>query len=324
MPKVSIIVPVYNVEPYLRRCIDSILAQSYTDFELILVDDGSTDASGAICDEYERINSRVQVIHKKNGGAASARNIGISVAKGEFIAFCDSDDIVSPLWIARMIDYSGENTLVIGAFCDSEDNLGMASRHGLAPGTNYGKKDYYLFNEEGIAGFLWNALYRKGIICMHGLRLRERKNEGDYNEDLLFAISYVQTIEKIVYTGYSDYCYKVHDESLSRSNKLYFFDKYAEKYRIWDDFIGQYDLENDSARRKLSTNTLYHFIGALRMAKSIREINRIVESPEMRKCLAWADVSEENPYELEMIKEKQTLQLFIFYKLLLLKEKLFS
>lgn len=92
IPVISIIVPVYNVEKYLSQCIDSILAQAFIDFELLLVDDGSTDGSGRICDEYANKDARIQVFHKKNGGVSSARNIGLEHAQGEWITFVDSDD----------------------------------------------------------------------------------------------------------------------------------------------------------------------------------------------------------------------------------------
>lgn len=92
--KLSIIVPVYNVEPYLRRCIDSILAQTFTDFELILVDDGSPDNCPAICDEYAEKDPRIVVIHKQNGGLSDARNAGLDIARGEYIGFVDSDDFI--------------------------------------------------------------------------------------------------------------------------------------------------------------------------------------------------------------------------------------
>ena len=94
IPKISVIVPVYNVEQYLPRCIDSILNQTFTDFELLLIDDGSTDGSGAICDEYARKDSRIRVFHKENGGVSSARNLGLYNAKGKYIAFIDADDWV--------------------------------------------------------------------------------------------------------------------------------------------------------------------------------------------------------------------------------------
>ena len=91
-PKISIIVPVYKVEKYLHKCIDSILAQTFKDFELILVDDGSPDNCGKICDEYAKRDNRIVVVHKENGGQASARNRGINIARGDYIGFVDSDD----------------------------------------------------------------------------------------------------------------------------------------------------------------------------------------------------------------------------------------
>ena len=104
MPKISVIVPVYKVEPYLRRCVDSILAQTFSDFELILVDDGSPDGCPAICDEYAKMDDRVRVIHKANGGLSDARNAGLDVAVGEFISFVDSDDYVSNEYLQKMFD----------------------------------------------------------------------------------------------------------------------------------------------------------------------------------------------------------------------------
>ena len=95
-PKISIIVPVYKVELYLEKCINSILNQTFKDFELILVDDGSPDRCGEICDEYAKKDNRIVVVHKENGGQASARNVGLDIARGDYIGFVDSDD-----WIER-------------------------------------------------------------------------------------------------------------------------------------------------------------------------------------------------------------------------------
>ena len=91
-PKISIIVPVYNAEKYLHRCIDSILNQTFIDFEVLLINDGSTDSSGVICDEYAKKDSRIKVFHKRNGGVSSARNIGVVNMTGEYCIHCDSDD----------------------------------------------------------------------------------------------------------------------------------------------------------------------------------------------------------------------------------------
>ena len=107
MAEVSIIVPVYQVENYIRQCIDSILAQTFTDFELILVDDGSKDQSGQICDAYAGMDERVKVIHKKNGGLSDARNRGMDQAVGNYFMFVDSDDYIAP----TMIEYLYQHIL---------------------------------------------------------------------------------------------------------------------------------------------------------------------------------------------------------------------
>lgn len=110
---ISIIVPVYNVENYLKKCIDSIIRQTYKNLEIILVDDGSTDTSGKICDEYAKIDSRIKVIHKFNGGLSSARNVGIEHASGSFISFIDSDDWVGDNFIASFCKYAASDRIII-------------------------------------------------------------------------------------------------------------------------------------------------------------------------------------------------------------------
>lgn len=114
---ISVIVPVYNVEKYIRRCIESILIQEYRNFELILVDDGSTDSSGDICEEYAKDNNRITVIHQENKGLSGARNTGISNAKGEWVVFIDSDDYISKTMLGDLYDAAINNNVTL-AMCD--------------------------------------------------------------------------------------------------------------------------------------------------------------------------------------------------------------
>lgn len=104
MPRISVIVPVYNVEPYIHQSVDSILAQTFTDFELILVDDGSPDNCPSICDEYVKKDNRVHVIHQENSGLSAARNAGLEIAKGDYVSFVDSDDMIHPQFLALLVD----------------------------------------------------------------------------------------------------------------------------------------------------------------------------------------------------------------------------
>lgn len=119
-PKISVIVPVYNVEKYLHRCIDSILAQTFTDFELLLIDDGSTDGSGAICDEYATKDNRVRVFHKENGGVSSARNLGLDNMRGGYLTFVDSDDWVDSTYLGELIEYSDADLVVSDFIVEGE------------------------------------------------------------------------------------------------------------------------------------------------------------------------------------------------------------
>ena len=115
--KISIITPVYNVEKYIHRCIDSILAQTFTDFELLLIDDGSKDNSGKICDEYAKSDKRIRVFHKENGGVSSARNLGVDEAKGEYISFIDPDDWIELNMYEEIFNFVDENNVdVAGKF----------------------------------------------------------------------------------------------------------------------------------------------------------------------------------------------------------------
>ncbi len=121
IPKISVIIPVYNTEKYLRRCIDSVLAQTYQDFELLLIDDGSKDSSGAICDEYAEKDTRVKVFHKENGGVSSSRNVGLEHARGEWITFVDADDWIAYDMLRQMLERADAKgaDVVLGDFAFS-------------------------------------------------------------------------------------------------------------------------------------------------------------------------------------------------------------
>ncbi len=140
MPTISVIVPVYKVEPYIHQCIDSILAQTYTVFELILVDDGSPDNCGLICDEYAKQDDRIRVIHQENQGLSAARNAGINIAKGECLTFIDSDDLITENYLERLyqllIEYHAEISVCdMYSFQDGEE---------FPDGTSYGEDEISL------------------------------------------------------------------------------------------------------------------------------------------------------------------------------------
>ena len=165
-PNISVIVPIYNVEPYLRRCVDSLLVQSYMDFELILVDDGSPDNCGAICDEYAAVDSRVRVIHKPNGGLSDARNAGLEIAQGEYIAFVDSDDWVAKHYLERLMSALTDTDADI-CECDVFKTSGeeASSEQGAPVVYETAEALVQLIHDGVFHQHVWNKLYYRDVIA---------------------------------------------------------------------------------------------------------------------------------------------------------------
>jgi glycosyltransferase involved in cell wall biosynthesis len=167
-PNISIIVPIYNVEPYLRRCVDSLLRQTYEDFELILVDDGSPDNCGMICDEYAAVDDRVRVIHKPNGGLSDARNAGLEIAHGAYIAFVDSDDWVAPDYLERMLEAMRKTDADI-CECDILRTNGEENIPPIADMTpvvfSAEKAMAELIHDDAFRQHVWNKLYCREVVA---------------------------------------------------------------------------------------------------------------------------------------------------------------
>ena len=170
---ISVIVPVYNIEKYVKPCLDSILASSYQNYELILVDDGSTDNSGAICDDYSQKYERIRVLHKSNGGLSDARNAGLQVATGEYVLFIDGDDIIHPSMIQVLFDAIKSNdydiSMVYGAKVCEEEYQGLMNRvvDENTPMFEVTQEDFHkrLFDISSIQyQVAWNKLYKKSLI----------------------------------------------------------------------------------------------------------------------------------------------------------------
>lgn len=216
MELISIIVPVYNVEKYLSECIDSILAQTYENFELILVDDGSPDNSGKICDKYAEKDKRIKVIHKENGGVSSARNTGLDNAEGEYIAFVDSDDIVNERYLELMYEKLIETKANI-CFCkmkrfNTTINIEIKDDHSEM--FDFRRKDRDDFLADFFAGKLdyssCTALYKKSSIG-NGRFNEKLKN----NEDFLFTLNSILNCEKISLISNVLYNYRINDNSVT-------------------------------------------------------------------------------------------------------------
>lgn len=200
---ISVIVPVYNTEKLLPRCIDSILAQSFTNFELIIIDDGSTDGSGTICDEYAAKDSRVKVIHKANGGVSSARNAGLDIATGKWITFADADDYVNTEWLKSFMENTSDTDIVIQGIkfipIDGNTSSDRIITTIISPDIPF------LISQLlscGIMGYLFNKIFKLKLIKQNRIKFN---TDIHFREDEIFVTKYLEftksyiCIEKINY-----------------------------------------------------------------------------------------------------------------------------
>lgn len=229
MKLVSIIVPVYNVEKYLRECIDSLLHQTYKNLEIILVDDGSKDQSGDICDEYSQKDRRIKVVHKKNAGLGFARNSGLEIATGEFVTFLDSDDTADSNLVELLMEGIEDNDAdtCIGGFKRVDENGKTIFKENYIE-TVYVEKDVYnkLFarmlgsapnKRDAIRMSVWNVMYSMKIIKKYNLRF---PSEREFiSEDIIWDSDYYRYARCVKVITSTAYNYRITPGSLTQKYK---------------------------------------------------------------------------------------------------------
>ena len=252
MCKISIIVPVYNVEKYIAECIESVLNQNFEDYELILVDDGSKDNSLSICREYAEKDERIRVFSKENGGVSSARNFGFDKAEGEYITFIDSDDYVSPDYCSILLSYMNESIgmVVLGLQKVFTDGRISPIKHRLPEGVySYENLAPQIIDDGTMSGFTVHSscaiLYRSEHIKTACLLFNSKVK---YNEDGLFNAEYFITCGKDAYINYSQviYSYRTNLQSATQVVDL-FSERYEESMRIIEEVLNDYSNKYPSA-----------------------------------------------------------------------------
>ena len=296
MPKVSIIVPIYNTEQYLTECIESILAQTYKDFELLLINDGSSDNSGKICNKYAQQDSRVIVVHKENSGANYARKTGVNISKGEWITFVDSDDIISSDYLKILTSHISESSDIIigqikdhnyvpGLYTINEYRIDLLKGKYPCPYTKLYKSTLFterIFNtpreivigEDQLMNIRLSFGTNKSVLVLQDViyKYRIRSNSifhshnHSYNYSNLFFSLYLKAIPSEFYEIYSDYIF------LFAYN--YWSDFCGYKYRIpleWQNYeITKYVIEQSSRKGNLLKKY------DLRLIKSNNIITRVI------------------------------------------------
>lgn len=285
-PKISVIVPVYNVEKYIHRCVDSILTQTFTDFEVLLIDDGSTDRSGEICDEYRKVDVRVRVFHQENGGVSKARNVGLENANGEWVTFVDSDDYVKDIWLSTFMGECVGYDVVISGF-----NSVYSDKHEtfvISLDSNNPIKIADVLNSYNNFGFLWCKCFNRTIIEEHGIRFDEALS---FLEDENFICCYWKFISKAKVINVSTY--------------IYYAPNFENKYGDVDCFDAYFNLLNNYnqiIKKKNSFSLQKYSICCYRyMLLSYRK-RKYDEGENRLKALSFLDNKKNLPIRIKLLK----------------------
>ena len=232
---ISVIVPVYNVEKYIKKCLDSIIYQTYKNIEIILVDDGSTDNSGIICDVYKERDKRIKVIHKKNNGVSAARNTGIENANGKWISFVDSDDWIDKNYFEILISkiYNNDIDCILCCYNRVVKNNVEKVKY-VTEEKNYTSRQYLInsLNPQTGFGFCHMKLIKKE--CIRELKFDEELKVG---EDALFNIKISQHIKKAIFTEKAIYNYRINQDSVVKKYDKDYVQKYISAIRKCKEFI---------------------------------------------------------------------------------------
>ncbi len=233
MPAVTVIVPVYNTERFLPRCLDSLKKQTFKDFEVLLLDDGSTDNSGIICRAYAAHDSRMRLITLEHGGVGAARNRGLDEAEGRFVMFCDSDDYVAPGWMEALYMAALEHPM---SLCNCEYAMATPSKGtvkpkllpGLTKSQTIEKRAFFPLLYCGQMMHLWTRIFSAEVIREHGLRFRELLTEG---EDMIFICDYLHFCESFYFIHQCLYFWANNGtETITRGFSAHYFDDMKQIY----------------------------------------------------------------------------------------------
>ena len=261
MPAISVIVPVYRAEKFLDACVESVLSQTFTDWELLLIEDGSPDGSGALCDEYAAKDPRVRAFHQENGGVSSARNLGLAHAEGQCIAFLDSDDGFEPETLAtlwRLRRESGTDTAGCAHWNVSPSGEQTPEKllpAGIYRGDELREKVLYPLLGDRLCppifnGFIWRYLFDAAILRQHGIRF-----EGAYLEDELFLMEYFANVHRLAVTDKPLYRYLENPASATHRYMRDYPAVFARFLERKAEIVEKYGL--DAARPQWRANTVW-------------------------------------------------------------------
>lgn len=333
-PLLSVIIPVYNTEKYLNLCMESIFNQTFRDYEILLIDDGSTDNSYTLCRELKARDKRVEVYKKKNGGISTARNLGLKHAKGKYVFFFDSDDFIEPNGFEKMIEGIKQNDadiLVTGRILIFEENNIKTCRNLGKTVFTYKEKElgeavYYL-SEKGEFDVVWNKLYKTEVLLRNDLFFNETATTS---EDLFFNAELFQNIDSIQLLDGAFYHY-IHHKNASTVGRFHLnmFEIMTARYRAQKELFAKYRLNKSEHKQWLANSyissmnvTMINLFRPKFSHHLIREMNYIkanfLRNETMKEMADQAvPFNKTDALFLKLYKTNNVWIMFIFYKLVL-------
>lgn len=301
--KVSIIMPVYKVEEYVGKAIESIQAQTLTDWEFLIVDDGTPDRSGEICDEYAAKDSRIKVIHKENGGAPSARNMAIEIAKGEYFYFLDSDDWAEPTMLEDMYNLAKRDNaqlVVAGFYIDTYIGNGQFMTDNyvvedfVCPDKETFRKNAYKLFDKNLLYTPWNKLFEAKYVMENNLRF-----PTTFWDDFPFNVSVVRNVERVTVTSKQYYHFlRARTESETAAYRPGMYEKREEEHGWMENLYKEWNVSDEASMEMVARRYIERFIGCVEnitnpkcemtAKEKKQEVKKMLANPRVKQSLKMA------------------------------------
>ena len=301
--KISVIMPVYKVENYVGKAIESIQSQTLKEWEFLIVDDGSPDRSGEICEQYAVKDNRIHVIHKENGGAPSARNLAIDMAKGEYMYFMDSDDWAEPTMLEDMYNLAKRDNaqlVIAGFYIDTyyEKDKFLTDDYMVSDGTYKNKEEFrknaYRLFDKNLLYTPWNKLFESRYIMENNLRF-----PTTFWDDFPFNISVIRNVERVTVTSKQYYHFlRARSESETTAYRPGMYEKREEEHEWMINLYKEWDVKDEVSMEMIARRYVERFIGCVenitnpkcKMSEKEKraEIKRILKNPSLGKSVELA------------------------------------
>lgn len=284
---VSVIIPAYNVETYLEECVQSFFFQTYPNYEIIIIDDGSTDRTYEVAKRLEVENKKIKLFHQQNKGVSIARNVGMEKAEGEYYIFADADDVVAPQYIESLVSCAKKSDMGIVDFTLEKESLIATVSDDIVCGSASIAMEHIILGTK-YDGYLWNKIFKKDIIEEYALVFRK---DTTVWEDMLFVLEYLKKSKQIAILDEKLYYYRCREGSAVNTMGI---DKFRSKYEVMAEIKAKEFAQTKYSKRKVSFlyfETMFSYLNRLLAQENVQsELSNILSRVKMIELLKQKDI----------------------------------